>query len=70
MDKLYEIRADEYLFYNSRRQKLTRKGIEYIVEKYFTIAKENNPEIKRKHIQEATKQLIDLENYDIQETCQ
>lgn len=26
-----------------------------------------NPEIKRKHIQEATKQLIDLEDYDIQE---
>ena len=26
-----------------------------------------NPEIKRKHIQETTKQLIDLEDYDIQE---
>lgn len=111
--QLYDIRQEEYLFFNSKRQKLTRKGIGYILEKYFARAKalspesfpdtisphcirhsramhllENgvnliyirdllghssvttteiyskaNPEIKRKHIQDATNQLIDSEDY-------
>lgn len=30
---MYDIKSDEYLFFNSRRQRLTRKGIDYIVEK-------------------------------------
>lgn len=104
----YHIQDKEYLFFNSRRQKLTREGVNYILQSYFKKAKskdpdifpktisphclrhsramhllENgvnliyirdllghvsvttteiyskaNPEIKRKHIEEATKQLI------------
>ena len=111
---MYDIKSDEYLFFNSRRQRLTRKGIDYIVEKNFSIAKEKrpdlfpntfsphclrhtramhllqngvnliyirdllghtsvttteicskaNPDIKRKHIEEASAQLIDVSDYD------
>ena len=111
---MYDVKSDEYLFFNSRRQKLTRKGIDYIVEKNFYIAKEQNPnlfpgtisphclrhsramhllengvnliyirdllghtsvttteiyskanpEIKRKHIEESSAQLIDVSDYD------
>lgn len=110
----YKIQPNEYLFFNSGRKRLTRKGIEYILKKYFDRAKQSNPtlfpdtisphclrhsramhllennvnliyirdllghssvttteiyskanpEIKRKHIQDATKQLIDTEDYN------
>lgn len=106
--KQHEIDNYQWLFFNSRREKLTREGINYILQTYFKKAKdarpdlfpdsisphslrhsramhllENgvnliyirdllghvsvttteiyskaNPEIKRKHIEEATKQLI------------
>ena len=35
--------STELLFFNSRNEKLTRMGINYIIEKYVKIAKENNP---------------------------
>lgn len=106
--KVYKIHDDDYLFFNSRREKLTREGVNYILQKWFNKAKEKeavlfpdrisphslrhskamhllendvnliyirdllghssvttteiyskaNPEIKRKHIENATKTLI------------
>ena len=40
--KLYDISNDDYLFFNARREKLTREGVNYILQKHFEIAKENN----------------------------
>ena len=109
---LYNVSDQEYLFFNSRREKLTREGVNYILQVYFKKAKElrpdlfpvtisphclrhskamhllengvnliyirdllghvsvttteiyskANPEIKRKHITEASKQLIGDDN--------
>ena len=110
---LFHITKDEFLFMNSQRKQLTRRGIDYILQKYFRKAKEKypemfpktisphclrhsrpmhllendvqliyirdllghssvttteiyskaNPEIKRKHIMNATKLIIDKEDY-------
>lgn len=110
---VFRIEKDEHLFINSQRKQLTRRGVDYILQKYFKRSKakepelfpktisphclrhsramhllENdvqliyirdllghssvttteiyskaNPEIKRKHIMDATKLIIDKEDY-------
>lgn len=42
---LYNIEAEDYLFMNSHRKQLTRKGITYIVNKYFQRARKLNPSL-------------------------
>jgi site-specific recombinase XerD len=42
---LYNIEAEDYLFMNSHRQQLTRKGITYIVNKCFQRARTLNPSL-------------------------
>lgn len=117
---IYKVKDDDWLFFNSRREKLTREGVNFLLQKYFNKAKEQepelfpstisphclrhskamhllengveliyirdllghasvttteiyskvNPEIKRKHIEEATKELIgdDKDYSDIEES--
>ena len=110
---VFRIEKNEHLFMNSQRKQLTRRGVDYILQKYFKKAKEKypelfpktisphclrhsramhllendvqliyirdllghssvttteiyskaNPEIKRKHIMDATKLIIDKEDY-------
>ncbi len=112
--KMRKMKTSEYLFTNIRGEPLTRRGVDYILQKHFSRAKainstlfpdkisphcirhsramhllENNvnliyirdllghssvttteiyskanPELKRKHIEEATKHIIDHEDYD------
>lgn len=118
--ELYNIGENDYLFMNSRKEKLTRKGIEYILKKCFKKAQsmrpslypdsisphslrhskgmhllENgvnqiyirdylghvsistteiyakaNPEVMRKHIEEASKGLVEKTDYDQKEKDQ
>lgn len=42
---LYNIEAEDYLFMNSHRKQLTRKGITYIVNKCFQRARQLNPSL-------------------------
>lgn len=43
--KLYSIQDDEFLFFNGRREPLTRKGVDYILKKYFARASLQHPEL-------------------------
>ncbi|MGN8702816.1 tyrosine-type recombinase/integrase, partial [Catenibacterium mitsuokai] len=38
----YKIKDSEYLFFNSKGEKLTREGVNYILQKHFIKAKEQN----------------------------
>lgn len=38
----YNVSDEDFLFFNARRNKLTREGINYILQKHFKIAKEKN----------------------------
>lgn len=39
---IYKIKDSEYLFFNSKGKKLTREGVNYILQKHFIKAKEKN----------------------------
>ena len=39
---IYKIKDSEYLFFNSKGEKLTREGVNYILQKHFIKAKEQN----------------------------
>lgn len=41
----YNVRREEYLFFNSHREKLTREGINHILQKYYNKARSINPSI-------------------------
>ncbi|MCD7809081.1 MAG: site-specific integrase [Erysipelotrichaceae bacterium] len=41
----YDVQKEDYLFFNARKEKLTREGINYILQKYFKTAKNINPSI-------------------------
>lgn len=41
----YKIKNGDYLFFNSSRKKLTREGVNYILQKWFKIAKEKRPDL-------------------------
>ncbi len=112
-----QVKQDEYLFMNSQREQLTRRGVDYILQKHFLRAKSDhpdafpstisphclrhsramhllengveliyirdllghnsvttteiyskvNPEIKRKHIQTATMQIVDHEDFTVEQ---
>lgn len=48
--KIFEISNEEdYIFYNRSNQKLTTKGIEYILLKYIQLAKEEQSDLFREH---------------------
>lgn len=40
--KKYNVSDEDFLFFNARRNKLTREGVNYILQKHFKIAKEIN----------------------------
>lgn len=40
--KKYNVSDEDFLFFNARRNKLTREGVNYILQKHFKIAKEKN----------------------------
>lgn len=40
--KEYNVSNEDFLFFNARRKKLTREGVNYILQKHFKIAKEKN----------------------------
>ena len=48
--ELYNVKNDEYLFFNSRREKLTREGVNSILNKYFLKAKNKNSSLYPDHI--------------------
>lgn len=41
----YDVQDDDYLFFNARRQKLTREGINYILKKQISKARSVNPQL-------------------------
>lgn len=41
----YKKERDDYLFTNSQSKSLTRRGVDYILQKHFTIARANNPSL-------------------------
>ena len=46
----YHVRNDDYLFFNSRKEKLTREGVNHILKKHFQQARINNPHLYPDHI--------------------
>lgn len=46
----YKISNDEYIFLNSRREKLTRRGVDFILQKWFETAKAKEPDMFPKTI--------------------
>lgn len=46
----YQKRKDDYLFTNSRNEKLTRPGITYIIQKYVDICKKDNEDFHYRNI--------------------
>lgn len=114
---IFNVKENDYLFFNSKKEKLTREGVNYILQKHFQKAKDKNiiifpskisphcirhskamhllengvnliyirdilghssvttteiyskanPEIKRKHLLEATQQLDIQDDYDEEE---
>lgn len=48
--ELNKIRKEEYIFFNASRRKLTREGINYILQKYYNRARLNNPSMYPKNI--------------------
>lgn len=43
--QIYKVKEDEPLFFNTRREPLTREGLNYVLQKYFCMARKNRPEI-------------------------
>ncbi len=39
----YHIQNNDFLFFNSRKEKLTREGVNHILKKHFKAARKNNP---------------------------
>lgn len=62
----YEVQDDDFLFFNSRREKLTREGINYILHKYYERARTENaalyPPVISAHCLRHTKAMHLLEN--------
>ena len=48
--KINKIKNEEYIFFNASRRKLTREGINYILQKYYNRARLNNPLLYPKNI--------------------
>lgn len=48
--KLYKVKPDEYLFTNSRKEKLTREGVSYVLKTHFEKAKDLNRSLYPKNI--------------------
>ena len=62
----YDVHDDDYLFFNARREKLTREGINYIIKKHISKARALNPQMYPKtfsaHCLRHTKAMHLLEN--------
>lgn len=48
--QIYPRKENDFLFTNSKGEKLTRAGVQYIIDKYTSMAHEKNPEMFRKRI--------------------
>lgn len=48
--QMYSKNENDFLFTNNRGEKLTRAGVQYIIDKYTTIAHDGNPDMFKKRI--------------------